>query len=374
MEPSQRGRQPVDDLLHEDEERWERVAGAKTPEELREALDKPRRPGKGRAFRTAIFPLLVIGILVYTAIQTLVAAEDREPLEAPISADFDLPHISRNSVGPFAALPHGNTVAVVSAAGGDAVPVVPLGQAARHPVWRPDGRALLVSSLDGLVEIPVDRSGRPQWLLHRRLGASYRGVSPAYSPDGRRVAFVAVLADIVVGDLQGSRPRLVAELVEGYEPHELDWSRQGRLVVAAGGVIFVVQPDGAVVREVVSAIPTAAMPAWSPDGSRIAYTQLSPGAGEALMRVVVTEPASNTPPGEPIGPPGATTAYPAWSPEGRRLAYARFVGGTWDLYVYDLETRRHRRLTHGRGDEIDPAWSPDGRQIAFVGNMIPSPR
>jgi TolB protein len=165
----------------------------------------------------------------------------------------------------------------------------------------------------------------------------------------------------------------VAELVAGREPLELDWSRQDRLAVAAGGAIFVVTPRGRVVREVVSALPTAAMPAWSPDGGRIAYTQLNPRPGEGIMRVVVTEPASRTPPGRRIGPRGATSAYPAWSPDGRSLAYARFADGTWDLFVYDLDSRRERRLTRGGGDEIDPAWSPDGRLIAFVGSLLAHP-
>ena len=91
------------------------------------------------------------------------------------------------------------------------------------------------------------------------------------------------------------------------------------------------------------------------------------------MRVVVTEPTSRTPPGQGIGPQEATSAYPAWSPDGRSLAYARFADGTWDLYVYDLDSRRERRLTRGGGDEIDPAWSPDGRLIAFVGSLLAGP-
>jgi TolB protein len=141
--------------------------------------------------------------------------------------------------------------------------------------------------------------------------------------------------------------------------------------VAASGGIYVVTPRGKVVREVISALPTAAMPAWSPDGRRIAYTQLNPRPRDGVMRVVVTEPASRTPPGQRMGPRGTTSAYPAWSPDGRSLAYARFVDGTWDIYVYELASQRERRLTHGPGDEIDPAWSPDGRLIAFVANLLP---
>ena len=195
-------------------------------------------------------------------------------------------------------------------------------------MWRPDGRALLVSALDGLVEIPVDRLGAPQWPLRRELGAEYVGTSPAYSPDGSRIAFVAVLADIVVGDRHGSRPRLVTRLVEGAEPLEFEWSRQDRLVVGASGNLYVLTSAGKVVRRVLGALATATTPAWSPDGQRIAYTQLNPMRGDGVMRVSVTEPSSRTPPGDRISRRGTTSAYPAWSPDGSSMAYARFAGGT----------------------------------------------
>ena len=148
---------------------------------------------------------------------------------------------------------------------------------------------------------------------------------------------------------------------------------QDRLVVGASGNLYVLTSAGKVVRRVLGALATATTPGWSPDGQRIAYTQLNPMRGDGVMRVSVTEPSSRTPPGDRISRRGTTSAYPAWSPDGSSMAYARFAGGTWDLYVYDLESRRERRLTNGTGDEIQPAWSPDGKQIAFVGSLLPSP-
>jgi Tol biopolymer transport system component len=55
----------------------------------------------------------------------------------------------------------------------------------------------------------------------------------------------------------------------------------------------------------------------------------------------------------------------SWTASGDSLIYTKPVGGRWDVFAYDLTTRKESRLTIGlRGK--DPAISPDGRQIAFV--------
>jgi len=58
--------------------------------------------------------------------------------------------------------------------------------------------------------------------------------------------------------------------------------------------------------------------------------------------------------------------WPAWSPDGTRLAYVAEVGGFRQLFVRTLSSGEERRLTRGARDDIQPAWSPDGRGLAFV--------
>jgi hypothetical protein len=57
---------------------------------------------------------------------------------------------------------------------------------------------------------------------------------------------------------------------------------------------------------------------------------------------------------------------PTWAPDGRAIAFTAQVGGFTDLFVYDLERRRLRRLTDDAFADLQPAWSPDGSVIAFV--------
>jgi Tol biopolymer transport system component len=58
--------------------------------------------------------------------------------------------------------------------------------------------------------------------------------------------------------------------------------------------------------------------------------------------------------------------YPAWSPDGSKIAFARNIDGQWELWVMDGDGSHQRQVTQG-GAQVkqEPAWSPDGRFLAF---------
>jgi TolB protein len=64
---------------------------------------------------------------------------------------------------------------------------------------------------------------------------------------------------------------------------------------------------------------------------------------------------------------------PAWSPDGRKIAYSRLTGSgpwsKWCLWVVTVGGTGDRQLTTGEEMDTEPAWSPDGKWIAF--NRIP---
>ncbi|MBI1744489.1 PD40 domain-containing protein [Candidatus Acetothermia bacterium] len=110
----------------------------------------------------------------------------------------------------------------------------------------------------------------------------------------------------------------------------------------------------------------ATSPVYSPDGSQIAYAQ-GGRHREPAIRVMRADGKFNH--------TAITTDVvftregSSWSPDGKQLVYSRsdYVGEKTvnDLYLFDLDSRRERRLTYGVR-ATGPTWSPDGKTIVFV--------
>jgi WD40 repeat protein len=110
-------------------------------------------------------------------------------------------------------------------------------------------------------------------------------------------------------------------------------------------------------------------PAYSPDGTRLAYTSTKEADYFSQSSLYMYEFATGR---EKLVQPGVHSAV-SWSPDGAKLFYARATRDNphwsyqFDLYVYDLVKEKETRVTFGRR-AISPAVSPDGSTIAFVVN------
>ena len=262
-----------------------------------------------------------------------------------------------------------------------------------RPVWSPDGTAIVyltrreprglhVMSPDGsgdrLLPLPSPDSfgpasyvfspdwfwiafasnelvvSRPDGSGRRRLSETSFGVAPAWSPDGRRLAFPR--SDglyVVAADGSGLRRLTPAP---GWSPA---WSPDGELIAFVGGPfdatqIRAVRPDGSGERVLSERVPGGHQgPVWSPDGQSLAFlTNLE----DRSWRVTIT-----TRDGEPVAqfPPTYSLPSLAWSPDSRRLLMSSL-----GVSVFDLEIRRLDIVVPFGSAAV---WSPSGSEMAFEG-------
>jgi Tol biopolymer transport system component len=145
------------------------------------------------------------------------------------------------------------------------------------------------------------------------------------------------------------------------------------IVFARGGPqsgLYVTNPDGTGVTRL-SSEPGDTEPAWSPDGSKIAFVRFREGSGGIYVMDADGTGVRRITDGGPYV--DGADAGPAWSPDGTRIAFARegrSAGadtGNADIYVVNTDGTDVVRLTHDSVMEYAPTWSPDGSRIAFIG-------
>ena len=129
--------------------------------------------------------------------------------------------------------------------------------------------------------------------------------------------------------------------------------------------IWTMRADGTELRQLTRNDANDVQPAWSPDGSHLAF---SSGRGDDAQIYVMSSDGSGL--RRVTDRPGVNGA-PAWSPDGRRIAFAgdQMTPGhpfDDDIFVIDTDGSGLRRLVGGSGQQTDPAWSPDGELILYT--------
>jgi TolB protein len=209
--------------------------------------------------------------------------------------------------------------------------------------WSPNGKRIAFVAPGGLWTMSPAGTGR------KRVAAGYGETgAPTWSADGKKIAFVDLsrkgarkYALYVVGVAGGTPKRIVSGTPYVSDPA---WSPSGKVIMFGRGVfLWTVRPDG----KGSTKIAEGSSPSWSPDGHRVAFdrkgdvwTMNAKGAGtRALVRV-----------------PSATAGI-AWSPDGKWIAYG--TGDRGDIRLIRPDGTGARPLTHQPGlFNSWPAWQP----------------
>jgi TolB protein len=190
-------------------------------------------------------------------------------------------------------------------------------------------------------------------------------ISPTWSPDGSRLAYVSFEAKkpiVYVHALATSR-RHVAANFKGSNSAPA-WSPDGkRLAVVlskeGGSQLFLVNADGSGVRRLASSGAIDTEPCFSPDGQFIYFTS-DRGGSPQIYRIPATGGEVQR-----VTYEGSYNVTPRLSPDGRGMAYVTRNNGRFQVALMDLASRQTQILTDTHKDE-SPSFAPNGRMILYA--------
>ena len=210
---------------------------------------------------------------------------------------------------------------------------------------------LIVADSDGFNAVPALNSTEPI-------------ISPAWSPDGGRLAYVSFEGrkpSVYVQNV-GSGARTLLVRASGNQSAPA-WSPDGSRIVyassqAGGTQLFIANADGSSSRRLTSngAIDTA--PNWAPDG-RI-YFMSDRGGSPQIYRM--SPEGSNA---ERVTFEGNENANPRVAADGKSMVFVKREGSRYMLAVQDFASRQVQVLTQGPVDE-SPSFAPNGKLIVYA--------
>ncbi len=196
-------------------------------------------------------------------------------------------------------------------------------------LWKTSIQDMYKPMLKDTAQVPMGRK-----IIDEKNGGETYNVAPAVSPDGKYVAFLSekdlLSIDLFLADAQTGK--IIRKLTSKARNSHID---EFSFIESAG--------------------------AWSPDGSKFAFSAYSSGANKLFIvdansgRNIATESMGD------IGEFGNLT----WSPNGNEIVFAGLKEGQSDLFLFNLQSKKITQLTNDSYSDYHPSYSRDGKKIVF---------
>ena len=171
----------------------------------------------------------------------------------------------------------------------------------------------------------------------------YSDLSPAWSPDGRWIAYyhedysndTSYPTGLYIIDTSGNNRRL---LIRGYADSP-DWSPDGKWIAFRVGAIYAVSFEGDSIRRITPF--TAHFPGWSPDGKKIVFDTRYQHPDDGNVIWIIDADGTNL---RDISQRGVGEwRTPHWSPDGLRIVHLRYIGvGFSEIFTMDTSAEQRR--------------------------------
>jgi TolB protein len=185
----------------------------------------------------------------------------------------------------------------------------------------------------------------------------------------KRTQMTGLVYNVQARDLRATAHRIADVIYEKLTGDKGVFSTRLAYVAKSPGryQLIVADSDGANAISIVNSAEPIISPAWSPDGSQLAYVSFEGRKPSVYVQNVGTGARRLL-----INAPGNQSA-PAWSPDGSRIVYASSQAGGTQLFVAGADGSGIRRLTNSGAIDTAPNWAPDGR-IYFMSDRGGSPQ
>ena len=191
-------------------------------------------------------------------------------------------------------------------------------------------------------------------------------MSPSWSPDGTRLAYVSFEQQkpvVYVQDLLSGKRRVLANFRGSNSAPA--WSPDGRrlavvLTTTGNSQIYLLNADGSGVQRFSFSDGIDTEPAFSPDGRQIVFVSDRSGSPQLYVQALDGSKTARR-----VTYQGNYNVSPSFSPDGRQVAYVRREGGRFKVMLLDLASGDNRLLGNSAFDE-SPSFAPNGKMVLYA--------
>jgi Tol biopolymer transport system component len=251
-----------------------------------------------------------------------------------------------------------------------------------RPTWSPDAMRLAFSRRPNVPEIwAIEKDGSNPTRLNE--GSGFGTWNPAWSPDGKLIAFVASSemvglkntgnnsVDIWTMHADGSQQTRLSEefatawcraTEKGCQAEHPAWSPDSRRIAFTGSIptetisqIYLMNSDGSNVQRITTGAYNL-MPAWSPNGRQLAFVQRKSDQRTGWLMLMNSDGSGTRALTQMVD--GQYDYAPTWNTDGTRIVFGSARGQSYRLEAIDIDGSNRRTVINSNVTEIVPQYSP----------------